>query len=100
MSELEAMERRYLFKMKRSKRVKDLIARVHGLGSWTRFDSEWELKESTLQLYGWKRARRVVVRAIALKLRALKDLEQVVVIPTSYKASGLHAAFEGLVFLE
>ena len=39
-------------------------------------------------------------RAIALKLRALKDLEQVVVIPTSYKAFGLHAAFEGLVFLE
>ena len=40
------------------------------------------------------------VRAIALKLRSLKDLEQVVVIPRSYKAFGLHTAFEGLVFLE
>ena len=61
MSELEALQRRYLFKMKRSKRVKDLIAQVHGQGEWTRFDSEWELKESRLQLYGWKRTRRVVV---------------------------------------
>lgn len=61
MSELEAMERRYLFKMKRSKRVKELITQVHGQGEWTRFDAEWELKESTLQLYGWERARRVVV---------------------------------------
>jgi hypothetical protein len=61
MSELEAMERRYLFKMKRSKRVKELITQVHGQGEWTRFDAEWELKESTLRLYGWERARRVVV---------------------------------------
>lgn len=61
MRELEAMERRYLFKMKRSKRVKALISQVHGQGEWTRFDAEWELKESTLQLYGWERSRRVVV---------------------------------------
>ncbi len=61
MSELEAMERRYLFKMKRSKRVKALISQVHGQGEWTRFNADWELKESTLQLYGWPRARRVVV---------------------------------------
>ena len=39
-------------------------------------------------------------RAIALKLRALKDLEQVVVIPPSFKALSLQTAFEGLVFLE
>jgi hypothetical protein len=61
MRELEAMGRRYLFKMKRSKRVKELITHVHAQGEWTRFDPEWELKESTLQLYGWERARRVVV---------------------------------------
>ncbi len=42
----------------------------------------------------------LVDRAIALKLRALQDLEQVVMIPTRDKAFGLHAAFEGLVFLE
>lgn len=55
------MERRYLFKMKRSKRVQDLIGQVHGQGEWTRFNEDWRLKESTLQLYGWKRSRRVVV---------------------------------------
>jgi len=50
MSKLEAMDRHYLFKLKRSKRVKELIAQVHGLGVWTRFNPEWELKESRLQL--------------------------------------------------
>lgn len=61
MSELEAMGQRYLFKLKRSKRVKELIAQVHGLGEWRGFNAEWELKESTLQLHGWTKARRVVV---------------------------------------
>jgi hypothetical protein len=46
MSELEAMDRHYLFKLKRSKRVKVLIAQVHGLGVWTRFNQEWELKKA------------------------------------------------------
>ena len=61
MAELEEMGQHYLFKLKRSKRVMELISKVHGLGEWTRFNNEWELKESTLQLYGWKQARRVVV---------------------------------------
>jgi len=61
MRELEAMQRGYLFKLKRSQRVKQLIGHVHGQGRWTRFNEEWELKESQLQLQGWQRARRVVV---------------------------------------
>jgi hypothetical protein len=61
MTELEEMGQHYLFKLKRSKRVMELISKVHGMGKWTRFNNEWELKESTLQLYGWKQARRVVV---------------------------------------
>lgn len=61
MAELEEMGQHYLFKLKRSKRVMALVSKVHGLGEWTRFNNEWELKESTLQLYGWKQARRVVV---------------------------------------
>ena len=75
MSELEAMGQRYLFKLKRSKRVKALIAQVHGLGEWTRFNSEWELKESTVQLYGWEKTRRVVVARRRLPKDPLIGLE-------------------------
>ncbi|MGB5649453.1 MAG: transposase [Sedimenticolaceae bacterium] len=75
MSELEAMDRRYLFKLKRSKRVKALIAQLHGLGAWTRFNPEWELKESTLQLQGWKSARRVIVARRRLPKDPLIGLE-------------------------
>mgnify|MGYP000122606904 CR=1 FL=1 len=73
--ELEAMDRHYLFKLKRSQRVKQLIAQVHGQGRWTRFNEEWELKESTLELQGWKRARRVVVARRRLAKDPLIGLE-------------------------
>jgi len=75
MSELEAIGQHYLFKLKRSKRVKELIAQVHGLGVWTRFNPEWELKESTLQLQGWQGARRVVVARRRLPKDPLIGLE-------------------------
>ena len=75
MSELEAIGQHYLFKLKRSKRVKELIAQVHGLGVWTRFNPEWELKESTLQLQGWQGARRVVVARRRLPKNPLIGLE-------------------------
>ena len=75
MSELEAIGQHYLFKLKRSKRVKELIAQVHGVGMWTRFNPEWELKESTLQLQGWQAARRVVVARRRLPKDPLIGLE-------------------------
>jgi hypothetical protein len=43
MSKLESMNRHDPFKLKRSKRLKELIAQVHGLGVWIRFKEEWEL---------------------------------------------------------
>jgi hypothetical protein len=61
MTELEDLQQAYLFKVKRTKGVKQLIAKLHGQGDWTRFDQDWEVKESTLQLHGWAHARRVVV---------------------------------------
>ncbi|MCP3869352.1 MAG: transposase, partial [Gammaproteobacteria bacterium] len=75
MSELEEMGQHYLFKLKRSKRVMELISKVHGLGEWTRFNNEWELKESTLQLHGWKEARRVVVTRRRLPKESLIGVE-------------------------
>lgn len=75
MADLEAMGQHYLFKLKRTKRVKELISRVHGQGEWTRFNAEWEVKESTLQLQGWQSARRVVVTRRRLPKETLIGLE-------------------------
>lgn len=75
MTELERMGKDYLFKLKRSKGVKHLIAQVHGQGKWTCFDDQWELKESKLQLQGWQRRRRVVIVRRRLNKDALIGLE-------------------------
>jgi len=69
MTELEDMGKDYLFKLKRSQGVKALIGQVHGQGEWTRFNDEWELKESQLTLQGWRRSRRVVI----VRRRLAKD---------------------------
>jgi hypothetical protein len=61
MHELEQEGYRYLFKMKKTRHVKELIYRHHGKGNWTRFKQGWEAKETTLKLSGWNRSRRVVL---------------------------------------
>jgi hypothetical protein len=61
MTEMEAINQRYLFKLKRSNNVKKLIYRHHCLGEWTYINKEWEAKEDVLQLQGWEKERRVVV---------------------------------------
>jgi hypothetical protein len=61
MTEMEAINQRYLFKLKRSTNVKKLIYRHHCLGEWTYINKEWEAKEDVLQLQGWEKERRVVV---------------------------------------
>jgi hypothetical protein len=51
----------YLFKLKKSKYVKELINRAHCVGSWSYVTGGWEAQESELQLQSWDRSRRVVV---------------------------------------
>ncbi len=75
MAKLEEMGQHYLFKLKRSKRVKELISKVHGVGEWTKFNHGWELKESVLQLHGWKQSRRVMVVRRRLSKERLIGLE-------------------------
>ena len=75
MTELEGMGKEYLFKIKRSKGVKALIGKVHGQGEWTRFNDDWELKESRLKLQGWQQARRVVIARRRLAKEALIGVE-------------------------
>ena len=61
MTALENNSYRYLFKLKKSKNVKNLIAKHHVLGNWTYFKGDWEAKEDILQLMGWEKARRVII---------------------------------------
>jgi len=76
MTQLEEKEYRYLFKLKKSKNVKNLIYKHHGLGNWTHFKDDWEAKEDQLTLMGWEKARRVVIvrrRVRSDLLLALED---------------------------
>jgi hypothetical protein len=61
MGELEQQGYHYLFKMRKSKQVKELIYRHHGKGLWHRFKPGWEAKEASLTLSTWYSPRRVVL---------------------------------------
>lgn len=61
MSDLEAINQSYLFKLKKSKNVINLIYKHHSLGEWTKVQSGWEAKSDELELQGWKEKRRVVI---------------------------------------
>jgi hypothetical protein len=61
MSQLEEKNYRYLFKLKKSKYVKTLITKHHGLGEWCYFNDGFEAKEDVLKLMGWQQSRRVII---------------------------------------
>ena len=61
MSALEAVQQDYLFKLRKSANVKQLISEHHNKSGWKRFKRGWEVKSSTLELLGWSRHRRVVL---------------------------------------
>jgi hypothetical protein len=61
MQELEALCLAFLFKLKQTKGVKELIALIELQNQWSRSLGGWQYCESTLQLSGWTRSRRVVI---------------------------------------
>ena len=62
MQELEGLGVAYLFRLKQTKGVKELIGFIERENDWTQSPpSSWSYCESTLQLNGWSRSRRVVV---------------------------------------
>lgn len=67
MRELEAIEQRYLFKLKQSAGVKRLIDRLIARGDWQGIGQGEQAVDTTLRLAGWDRARRVVVVRQAVK---------------------------------
>ena len=61
MLELESKGVRYLFKLRQSKKVKELIAFCELESEWQRGLGKWQYFESQLQLSGWDCPRRVVI---------------------------------------
>lgn len=67
MSDCETRAQKYLFRLRRSAGVKQLIARLEQQGDWQPAVNGWRGLEGQLQLTGWSRKRRVLV------LRRLKE---------------------------
>jgi len=51
----------YLFKLKSTRNVKNLVARLMTNQDWETAGQGWEGQESTLKLMGWEKSRRVIV---------------------------------------
>ena len=60
----------YLFKLRLTKRTRQLIERLMSGHDWVETGQGWQGAESELRLSGWSRARRVIV----LRRRVKKDL--------------------------
>ena len=67
MSELEAIDQTYLFKLRQSPGVKRLIERHWSRADWCDIGEGYHAVEAELALSGWSRARRVVVVRRAVK---------------------------------
>ena len=74
MTALEEREQKYLFKLKKSKRVKELINRHHCKSDWMAFGKGIEAKESLVQLMGWDIPRRVIITRRRLETKAVEDV--------------------------
>ena len=61
MSECESHAQKYLFRLRGTTKVYQLIRALEQEGGWTRFADGSEAIEGQLQLTGWTRKRRVVV---------------------------------------
>ncbi len=61
MTTAEEKQLGYLFKLRKSKYVKQLVHKEHSLGGWGYIIDGWEAKEGSLKLSTWKTNRRVVI---------------------------------------
>jgi hypothetical protein len=67
MAELEAIDQRYLFKLRQTAGVRRLIERHWSRQDWKDIAHGYYAVEAELKLFGWTRARRVVVVRRAVK---------------------------------
>lgn len=76
--ECEARELSYLFKLKMSPKVKEVIrklATLHGL-EWKTTAEDWEVIESTVKLTGWSRERRIAILRRPFKVGRSKQRKE------------------------
>ena len=68
---VEAEERKlgYVFKLKQSAKVKQLIERIFRQQEWVDAGQQWQGRDEELQLSGWSKVRRVVVLRRPLKVK-------------------------------
>jgi len=75
LSEAEEHKRDYLFKLRLTRKPKDLIGLLERQGQWQEAGQGWEGREGVLQLQGWSRSRRVIVLRRKLKQRPAETEE-------------------------
>jgi hypothetical protein len=68
----------YLFKLKQSAKVKQLIGQLFRKEEWVEAGQQWQGREDVLQLSGWSKARRVVVLRRPLRSKPATEEETVV----------------------
>jgi hypothetical protein len=61
MREAEARTQKYLFKLRLTRKPKDLIRQLEQQGGWVDAGQGWEGRDGPLQLQGWSRSRRVII---------------------------------------
>lgn len=95
----EQREAPYLFKLRQTKGVGQLIARLAARGDkagWREAGQGWEGVESELQLQGWSRARRVIV----LRRKVRERVEQPETSGEQPRLPGLEVEHKGGVWYE
>jgi hypothetical protein len=60
----------YLFKLRKTPGIKDLLRSFERQGGWKPASRGWEGQDGTIQLKGWSAKRRVIVLRRALKVRS------------------------------
>ena len=68
MSALEAIDQPYLFKLRQSAGVKNLVKRQWTRRDWINVGQGWDACEDVLRLTGWTQSRRVIVMRRVRKL--------------------------------
>jgi hypothetical protein len=76
MAECEKLNLPYLFKLKKTKLVKDLVRHHMNKNNWQYVGHGWEGTESKLQLMSWEQQRRVVILRRPLKKEVLVRRKQ------------------------
>ena len=61
MAQAEGREQKYLFKLRLTRKPKDLIRQMEQTGDWKDAGQGWQGREGSLRLQGWSRSRRVII---------------------------------------